>query len=74
VIEPARTAGHRALGAVDPPLAAALLAAFPEHRERRLHGFRLIGLTAPAPVTLNPGALPGATLFAAAAGRAGVRR
>ena len=46
-------------------MATSKLAAFPQHRETRLHGFRLIALSAPAPVTLDPARLPGAALFAA---------
>ena len=63
VVEPARSAGHRELGPVDPPLVAQLLAAFPAHRETRVHGFRLIELRAPEPVALDPARLPGAALF-----------
>lgn len=65
VVEPARSAGRRDLHAVDAPLVASLLAAFPQQRETRLHGFRLIALSAPAPVTLDPARLPGAALFPA---------
>lgn len=71
VVEPARSAGRRDLDAVDAPLVAALLAAFPRHAETRVHGFRLIELDAPAPVALDPARLPGATLFPALRSRAG---
>jgi hypothetical protein len=63
VVEPARTPGHRALAPVDSPVVASLLATFRSHRERRLHGFRLIALEAPTPVALDPARPPGATLF-----------
>jgi mannosyltransferase len=63
VVEPTRSAGHRDLRPADPPLVAQLLAAFPRHTETRLHGFRLIELSAPADVTLAPAQLPGATLL-----------
>jgi len=53
VVEPARTPGHRDLIPQDPPQIAALLAAFPSHREQRLHGFRLIALSAPSRRPLN---------------------
>jgi Dolichyl-phosphate-mannose-protein mannosyltransferase len=64
VVEPARGPGHRDLVPQDPPQAAALLAAFPSHREQRLHGFRLIELSAPRPFALDPAQLSGAALFA----------
>jgi 4-amino-4-deoxy-L-arabinose transferase-like glycosyltransferase len=63
VVEPARTTGDRALQPTDPPIVATLLAAFPSHRERQRHGFRLIELAAPVAVALDPARLPGATLF-----------
>lgn len=63
VVEPARTAGHRDLQPADPPVVAQLLSAFPTHRETQVHGFRVIVLSAPADVTLDPGRLPGATLL-----------
>jgi 4-amino-4-deoxy-L-arabinose transferase-like glycosyltransferase len=63
VVEPARSPGSRALQATDPPLLATLLAAFPQHRETQLRGFRVIELRAPQPVPLDPAQLPGATLF-----------
>jgi mannosyltransferase len=63
VVEPARSAGHRALHPIDPPLVAALLAQFPSHREQRFHGFRLIELRARGTVTLSSAQLPGAALF-----------
>jgi hypothetical protein len=66
VVEPARSPGHRDLVPQDPPQVAALLAAFPSHREQRLHGFRLIELSAPRPVALNPAQLGGAVSFAGA--------
>jgi 4-amino-4-deoxy-L-arabinose transferase-like glycosyltransferase len=71
VVEPARSAGHRDLQQTDSPLVAQLLAAFPTHRETHLHGFRLIELTAPSAVSLNPARLPGATLFPAVRSGAG---
>ena len=69
VVEPARSAGSRALQPADAPLVAQLLAAFPQHRETWLHGFRLIELDAPAPVALDPAQMPGATLFPPAPAR-----
>jgi 4-amino-4-deoxy-L-arabinose transferase-like glycosyltransferase len=63
VVEPTRTPASRALQPTDPPLLAQLLAAFPEHEETRVHGFRLIELRAPASVSLDPTQLPGAVLF-----------
>jgi mannosyltransferase len=63
VVEPARGPGHRDLRPVDPPVVAQLLAAFPTHRETRVHGFRVIELSAPRAVALDPAQLPGATLF-----------
>jgi len=63
VLEPARSPGHRELGPVDTPLVARLLAAFPQHRETRLHAFRVIELRAPRPIRLDPAALPDAALF-----------
>ncbi len=63
VVEPARGPGHRELGPVDPPLVTRLLAAFPQHVEQRVDAFRLIELRAPAPVALDPAALPDAALF-----------
>ena len=71
VVEPARVPGDRALQPADPPLVAQLLAAFPAHAETRVHGFRLIELTAPAPVPLDPAQLPGAALFPAVRSTAG---
>ncbi|HET6447750.1 MAG TPA: hypothetical protein VFG31_01475, partial [Conexibacter sp.] len=71
VVEPVRGAGHRELRSTDAPLLARLLAAFPTHRETRVHGFRLIELTAPAPVRLDPARLPGAALFPAVRSGAG---
>jgi 4-amino-4-deoxy-L-arabinose transferase-like glycosyltransferase len=66
VIEPARTPGHRDLVPQDPAQIATLLAVFPRHREQRLHGFRLIELSAPRPVALDPAQLAGAASFAGA--------
>ncbi|MFL5817930.1 MAG: glycosyltransferase family 39 protein [Conexibacter sp.] len=63
VVEPARTASHRDLRPAHPPVVAQLLAAFPRHDETRVHGFRVIELSAPRDVTLDPAQLPGATLF-----------
>jgi mannosyltransferase len=63
VVEPARNPGRRELGPLDPPLVAQLLAAFPRHRETRLRAFRVIELTAPRPVALDPAQLPDAALF-----------
>jgi mannosyltransferase len=71
VVEPARSPGHRELGAVDPPLVAQLLAAFPQHRETRIHAFRVIELRAPRPVPLDPAQLPEAALFPAVRSGAG---
>ena len=71
VVEPARSAGRRDLHAVDAPLVASLLTAFPRHAETRIHGFRVIELDAPAPVALDPAQLPGAALFPALRSRAG---
>lgn len=64
VVEPARVPGRRDFAPADTPAVASLLAAFPTHREHSFHGFRLIDLRASAPVTLDPAALGGATLFA----------
>jgi len=66
VVEPARSPGHRELGPLDPPLVAQLLAAFPRHRETRVHAFRVIELESPRAVALDPAALPEAALFPAA--------
>jgi mannosyltransferase len=66
VVEPTRGAGHRDLRPADPPLVARLLAAFPQHAETVVHGFRLIELSAPAAVTLDPARLPGAALLSLA--------
>jgi mannosyltransferase len=63
VVEPARTPGHRDLRPTDPPLVAQLLAAFPHHRETRVHGFRLIELSAPRAIPLDPAQMPGAALL-----------
>jgi len=63
VVEPARSSGHRELGPLDPPLVAQLLAAFPQHRETRVHAFRVIELTSPRPLPLSPAQLPDAALF-----------
>jgi len=63
VVEPTRSAGHRDLRPADPPLVAQLLAAFPRHEERLVHGFRVIELNAPTDVTLDPAQLPGATVL-----------
>ncbi|HEX4805668.1 MAG TPA: glycosyltransferase family 39 protein [Conexibacter sp.] len=71
VVEPARGPGRRELGAVDTSLVAQLLAAFPRHVERRFRAFRLIELSAPEPVALDPAALPDAALFRGAGARAG---
>jgi len=65
VVEPARTSGHRELQPMNPPLVAQLLAAFPQHRETRVHAFRVIELSAPSAVPLNPAQLPEAALFGA---------
>lgn len=67
VVEPARGAGSRALQPADPPLVAQLTAGFPQRRELRVHGFRLVELRAPAPVALDAARLPGAALFPPAA-------
>jgi len=64
VVEPARSPGHRDLVPIDPPLVAELLARFPGHAEQRIRAFRVIELSAPAPVALDPSALPDAALFA----------
>ncbi|HXE44343.1 MAG TPA: glycosyltransferase family 39 protein [Conexibacter sp.] len=69
VVEPARSPGHRELGPLDPPLVAQLLARFPQHAEQRVHGFRVIKLSAAAPVALDPSALPDAALFAGGGAR-----
>lgn len=67
VVEPARGAGQRDLHAVAPAAGEAQLAVlFPQRREQLVDGFRVIELTAPAPVELAPGAWPGATLMAPA--------
>ena len=71
VVEPARSPGRRELGAVDPPLVGQLLAAFPQHRERRVHAFRVIELRAPRPVALDPAQLPDGALFPAVRSGAG---
>ena len=71
VVEPARSPGHRELAPIDPPLVGQLLARFPQHAEQRVHAFRVIELSAPAPVVLDPAKLPDAALFA---GRAPVAR
>ena len=63
VVEPTRSAGHRDLRPADPPLVAQLLAAFPHHEETVVNGFRLIELSAPADVTIDPAQLPGAALL-----------
>ncbi|HKG04709.1 MAG TPA: glycosyltransferase family 39 protein [Conexibacter sp.] len=63
VVEPTRSAGHRDLQPADPPVVAQLLAAFPRHEETVVHGFRVIELSAPTDVTLDPAQLPGATLL-----------
>jgi 4-amino-4-deoxy-L-arabinose transferase-like glycosyltransferase len=63
VVEPTRSAGHRDLRPADPPVVAQLLAAFPRHEETLVHGFRVIELSAPADVTLDPAQLPGATVL-----------
>ncbi|HEX7291034.1 MAG TPA: glycosyltransferase family 39 protein [Conexibacter sp.] len=63
VVEPARSDGHRDLRPSDAPVLAQLVAAFPHHREQRVHGFRLIELTAPTPIPLDPAGMRGATLF-----------
>ncbi|HEU4701534.1 MAG TPA: glycosyltransferase family 39 protein [Conexibacter sp.] len=63
VVEPARGAGHRDLRPSDPAVVAQLAGAFPTRRETRVHGFRLIELTAPGAVVVDPARLPGATLF-----------
>ena len=71
VVEPARGPGHRALQAVDTPLVDQLLAAFPQHRETRVHAFRVIELSAPTAVALDPARLPEAALFPAVRSGAG---
>ncbi|HMJ03810.1 MAG TPA: glycosyltransferase family 39 protein [Conexibacter sp.] len=71
VVEPARSPGERALQPTNAPLVASLLAAFPNHRETQVHGFRLIALSASEPVALDPAQLPGATLFPAIRSPAG---
>ncbi len=63
VIEPGRGPGQRALTPIPSPAKAPLYAAFPTHSERQVDGFRVVDLRAPAPVTLAPGTIPGATLF-----------
>jgi hypothetical protein len=63
VVEPTRSAGHRDLRPTDSPLVAQLLAAFPQHEETLVHGFRVIELSAPTDVTIDPAQLPGATLL-----------
>ena len=65
VVEPRRGPGRRELAPVAPaPADGPLAARFPSRRERTVDGFRVVELTAPAPVELAPGAIPGATLFA----------
>jgi len=71
VVEPARSPGHRGLQPIDAPLVDQLLAAFPQHRETRIHAFRVIELSAPAPVVLDPTQLPEAALFPAVRSGAG---
>jgi mannosyltransferase len=71
VVEPARSPGHRELGPVDAPLVDRLLAAFPQHRMTQVHGFRVIELSAPVPVALDPAQLPEAALFPAVRSAAG---
>jgi len=63
VVEPARSSGHRELGPLDPPLVTQVLAAFPQHRETRVHAFRVIELASPRPIPLDPAQLPDAALF-----------
>ena len=69
VVEPVRSAGRRDLHPLDAPLVTQLLAAFPQHREQQLHGFRVIELSAPTPVALDPAQLPDAALFPPGAAR-----
>jgi len=71
VVEPARSPGHRALQPVDTSLVDQLLAAFPHHRQTRVHAFRVIALSAPAPVVLDPARMPEAALFPAVRSGAG---
>ncbi len=71
VVEPARSPGHRGLQPLDTPLVDQLLTAFPQHRETRIHAFRVIELSAPAPVVLDPAQLPEAALFPAVRSGAG---
>jgi 4-amino-4-deoxy-L-arabinose transferase-like glycosyltransferase len=67
VVEPVRGPGRRGLAPVAPvPAEAPLAAAFPARHERTIHGFRVIELTAPAPVTVDPAQLPGSTVYPAA--------
>jgi hypothetical protein len=71
VVEPSRATGHRELEAVDPPLVTQLLAAFPQHRETRVHAFRLIELRAPRAVPLDLSQLTDGALFPAVRSGAG---
>lgn len=63
IVEPGRTPGRRELAPVATEHEQSLGRLFPRHRERHRRGFRLIELTAPAPVPIDPGVLPGATVF-----------
>jgi hypothetical protein len=64
-VEPIRAAGRRDLAATTAPAEPALAALFPNRSERTHRGFRIVELTAPDPVTVDPAALPGTTVIGA---------
>lgn len=65
-VEPVRAAGRRDLAATTAPAEATLAALFPNRTEQTHRGFRIVELTAPEPVDVDPAALPGATIIGTA--------
>lgn len=62
-VEPVRATGQRALAATTAPAESALAPLFPKRSEQIHRGFRIVELTAPEPVTIDPAALPGTTVL-----------
>lgn len=63
VVEPHRGSGERGLAPVPSAAEQALAPLFPERRERRVHGFRVIELRAGQPAALDPARLGGGVLY-----------
>jgi len=65
VVEPERAPGRRELAPTTHPALDTLATAFPDRSERVELGFRIVTLTAPDPVPLDPATLSGALAYPA---------